>query len=191
QHLVPSILGDRSDLLVADATGLIDEIGFRRSGDAEIDGRPTRAIGAYEAIGIAIRLQQVGGRDRIVLPGDAVDRKASLGLGYQKRMLHFAGHAPGGEDIHERDLAVKIGGGKALVAAGDRRQIDGGERPVDEHRWQLVRIAPEPNEEVNGEYADNEHRNEIGKAVHDWRDHIVWVSMTHRQMVAEAAASSA
>ena len=79
------------------------------------------------------------------------------------------------------DLATEIGSGKSLVAAGDRRQIDGGERPLDEHRRQLMRIAREADAEIGDEHADDDEGSEIEKSLHGWSAAIIASGLRHAQ----------
>ena len=60
---------------------------------------------------------------------------------HQQRMLDPAGHAPGGEDIHDlRFTGLEIGRRKPERAPLHRRQIEFRHRFADQGGWNLARI---------------------------------------------------
>ena len=160
------LFGDLLELSAADAAGLIHEIGFGRAGDTEIDAArpersaPTRPEGSPSC-------EEVRRGDRVVLPGDTVDRNAAvLERAPSQRMLDFAGDAPGGEDVRRGRPGREVGRGEALLvpAIGGRSTAETADRSA---RKELARIARAPAREIDEEHDnDDEGKSEIQELFH-------------------------
>lgn len=146
-----SLLAHRPDEFIGDDAVAAHDEGFRHAVNAPVDADAARAIHADGGIGIAVLAEEAAGVLRLVLVGEADQLHAAFGQfgilrqPHQNGVLLMTGHAPGGEDVDERHLALlQIGVGKArTLHAVDGRQGEGGRRLADQGRGQLGRIAEE------------------------------------------------
>ena len=97
---------DRADVLVDDLALAVDDERLGHAVDAPFDGRAAVAIDADRGEGIAVAAEEAARGRRLVLVVDAVELHAGPLLeGDQQRVLLHARHAPGGPEVHDRDLA--------------------------------------------------------------------------------------
>ena len=149
------LLAQRSDKAIGDRAVTLDDKCLRHAIDSPIDRDPPLTVGADPCKRVARLGKKAPDVRRIVLIGNPEQTHPLASEGRVRRKPHHqlmflvARHAPGGKDIHERDLALaEIRVGKSLFPrqAFDRRQVEGRDGPADERRGQkrgIARVKPD------------------------------------------------
>ena len=147
-------------MLVGDAPVRVDDEGLRHAVDAPVDTDATVGVGAGARVGITELGKPGLGLPGLVLVVDSVNRNdVSTRELCEQRMLVAARHAPGGEHVHERDLADQILARQPRRASLDGRQRERRHALAEQRGRQVFALVLERPVEQTEQYdGDRERR---------------------------------
>ncbi|MNT40006.1 hypothetical protein D3C72_1762960 [compost metagenome] len=122
-------------LVTDDALG-VDQEGFRRAIDTQVQAQAALVVADIELIRIVELGQPLDCGRVVILVIDPVNDHALLGQLVQVWVLNLARRTPGGPDVDQRRLADQVGLGQGLAVL-HRFQRKGRERLADHCRGQL------------------------------------------------------
>src|SRR5688572_32414063 len=130
---------ERADVLVADHTLAVDDVGFRHAVDAVVDGDAPGGVVHRELVGIAVAgepRQSVLARVLVVQP----DHRHALRELAHHRVLDQARRAPRRPHVEHPHLAEHLLLREGLRRLVEPRQLEGRRRLADERRGHFARV---------------------------------------------------